>query len=94
MTEKGKLSQRNRSRQDIHEDILRNCLEGSKQTWIMYRCNLSMAQLRTYIDELEGGNMIEQRISETKKVEYITTPKGRRYLDQLETTNAMLPLKQ
>jgi predicted transcriptional regulator len=58
----------------------------------MYRCNLSFAQLCEYINRLVENDMLGvHKIAGSKagKVEYLTTAKGRDYLELLDKTAAM-----
>jgi predicted transcriptional regulator len=64
-----------RSREQIIADMLRLVMEPSKQTFIMFRANLSYTQLRLYLDYLSKKQLIFR-----KDGLWIATEKGREYL--------------
>ena len=67
-----------RSRYVIIKEILEQCKEGAKKTWIMYRANLSYDITRNYLKVLLEANVIEQ-----KGDLYFLTQKGQELLGLL-----------
>ena len=75
---------------EIVYSILSVCLNGALKTHIMFRCNLNSKQLHTYLESLLDRGFLERiRIPPSAKVEYRTTPLGRRYM---ETYNQLLQM--
>lgn len=73
---------------EIVYSILSVCLNGALKTHVMFRCNLNSKQLHFYIESLLAKGLLErEREPPSAKVEYMTTAKGRRYL---ETYGALL----
>ena len=70
---------RKRSKYEIVHDILSNCQNGAKKTWVMYRANLSYDLTTNYINELMKNGLIENRDGI-----YVTTEKGKQLLELLE----------
>jgi len=76
---------RKRSRIDIINDILATIQNKGgkiKQTHLMYKANLSHAQMRQYLDDLLQKNMI----AETKEKSYnfvLLTERGYKVLNEL-----------
>ena len=68
-----------RDRLFIIAEILNITKEGSLKTQIMYRANLSFAQLNEYLNFLKKIELIKIKKENNKNV-YRTTPKGQRYL--------------
>lgn len=64
-----------RSREQIIADMLRLVMEPSKQTFIMFRANLSYTQLRLYLDYLSKRQLVVRRDGM-----WIATDRGREYL--------------
>ena len=81
-----------RSRYAIIKEILEQCKEGAKKTWIMYRANLSYDITRNYLKVLLEANVIEQ-----KGDLYFLTQKGQELLgllqEYVELTNKASDLK-
>jgi len=72
-----------RDRLFILAEILKIARDGCLKTQIMYRANLSFAQLNEYLSFLiKMGLLTIQK--ENKKNTYITTPKGEKYLEKYE----------
>lgn len=63
--------------------------EGSLKTQIMYKANLSFAQLNEYLSFLIGMDLIEIREEQRKKV-YRITNKGEKYLDRYDEISNLL----
>lgn len=70
---------RKRSKYEIIHDILSNCQNGAKKTWVMYRANLSYDLTTNYMNELMKNGLIENRDGI-----FITTEKGKQLLELLE----------
>ena len=70
-----------RDRLYIIAEILNIAKGGSLKTQIMYRANLSFAQLNEYLDFLTKMDFLEIQ-NENKKNNYMTTDKGDRYLEK------------
>jgi predicted transcriptional regulator len=62
-------------------EILNIAKGGSLKTQIMYRANLSFAQLNEYLTFLTNMDFLEIT-KENRKSTYITTSKGDRYLEK------------
>jgi len=93
---KGELSHprriRKRSDTDIMASILKETHKGARKTRIMYRCNLSHAQLKVYLKLLSGMGFIachsEKHSSELGL--FKTTAKGLKFLDAYRTLKALM----
>lgn len=70
-----------RNRLFIIAEILNIAKEGSLKTKIMYKANLSFAQLNEYLSFLTKIHLLEIRKENRKKI-YRTTAKGTRYLEK------------
>ncbi len=70
----------NRSRVEIIANILLVASGGAKKTEIMYRCNLSFRQLRTYLDFLLDRNLLVSLKSRKGSGLFQTTDKGKAFL--------------
>lgn len=70
-----------RDRLYILAEILNIAKGGSLKTQIMYRANLSFAQLNEYLNFLTKMEFLEIQ-NENRKNNYITTSKGDRYLEK------------
>lgn len=71
-----------RSRTDIMAAILNQATEDTRKTRIMYRCNLSHRQLRSYLKLLLGMGLLKS-FSEKEKSDtefFETTRKGKEFL--------------
>ena len=74
------MSRKRRDRLTIMAQILNIAREGTLKTQIMYRANLSFAQLNEYLSFLEEIKLL--RVSKKDgRVIYKTTPKGLKYLE-------------
>ena len=72
-----------RDRLFILAEILKIARDGCLKTQIMYRANLSFAQLNEYLSFIiKMGLLTIQK--ENKKNTYITTAKGEKYLEKYE----------
>jgi predicted transcriptional regulator len=70
-----------RDRLYILAEILNIAKGGSLKTQIMYRANLSFAQLNEYLNFLIRMEFLEIQ-NENRKDNYVTTSKGDRYLEK------------
>jgi len=70
-------------------EILEIAREGCLKTQIMYRANLSFAQLNEYLSLLLGLNLLET-VKKTEKTMYKTTDKGLRYLQSYREIRELL----
>jgi predicted transcriptional regulator len=70
-----------RDRLYIIAEILNIAKGGSLKTQIMYRANLSFAQLNEYLNFLTKMVFLEIQ-NENRKSTYITTSKGEKYLEK------------
>jgi len=78
-----------RSRVDVMSDILTIVTEGALKTQIMYRANLSFAQLYSYLNLLLNMKLIKEVDRPTGKF-YEITEKGKKVLDILESLRSLL----
>ena len=72
-----------RNRLYIIAEILIIAKEGSLKTQIMYRANLSFAQLNEYLSFLTKIDLLKIQ-DENGKKSYRTTAKGTKYLEKYE----------
>jgi predicted transcriptional regulator len=82
----------NRKRRDrlyIIAEILTIAKGGSLKTQIMYRANLSFAQLNEYLSFLTKMNLLASKKENGKKI-YETTIKGEKYLEKYEDLAKLL----
>ena len=70
---------RKRSRYEIVHDILDQCQNGAKKTWVMYRANLSYDLATNYLNDLVKRGLVENR----EGMFYITD-KGKQLLEVLK----------
>ena len=77
------LAKRKRSDIDIMANILNEAHKGAKKTRIMYRCNLSHAQLKVYLKLLFRMKLLELTSKEKGNKPNVlkTTAKGLEFLD-------------
>ena len=68
-----------RSKYEIVHDILDQCQNGAKKTWIMYRANLSYDLTTNYLNDLVKRGLVENR----EGLFYITD-KGKQLLEVLK----------
>ena len=73
--------QRRRDRLYIISEILAIAKTGTLKTQIMYRANLSFAQLNEYLSFLINMNLLKVQ-NEDNKNTYTTTMKGEKYLEK------------
>ena len=75
------IDRKRRDRLYIIAEILNIAKGGSLKTQIMYRANLSFAQLNEYLNFLIKMEFLEIT-KENRKNTYVTTEKGDRYLEK------------
>ena len=78
-----------RDKLDIIAEILKIAQDGLLKTQIMYRANLSFAQLNEYLDFLTKIELLEIA-KENRKTMYKTTNKGERYLEKYHDISGIL----
>jgi predicted transcriptional regulator len=83
------LENKRRDRLYIISEILNICKDGSLKTQIMYKANLSFAQLNEYIDFLIKIELITIQKENNKKV-YRMTEKGQKYLEKYKDISEIL----
>ena len=82
-------SNKRRDKLDIIAEILTIAQDGLLKTQIMYRANLSFAQLNEYLDFLTKIELLEIA-KENRKTMYRTTDKGELYLEKYEDISGLL----
>ncbi len=82
-------SRKRRDRLYIIAEILVIAKDGSLKTQIMYRANLSFAQLNEYLSFLLKRELLK-RNTENGKTFYKTTSKGVKYLENYEEISNLL----
>jgi predicted transcriptional regulator len=82
-------SRKRRDRLYIIAEILVIAKDGSLKTQIMYRANLSFAQLNEYLNFLIKRELIKVN-TENRKTLYKTTSKGVKYLENYEEISNLL----
>lgn len=80
---------RRRDRLYIMAEILEITMEGVLKTQVMYRANLSFAQLNEYLHLLLDLKLLELTGDNEKNI-YKTTPKGVRYLESYRKIRELL----
>jgi predicted transcriptional regulator len=80
---------RRRDRLYIIAEILKIAEDGSLKTQIMYKANLSFAQLNEYLSFLLRMRLLEIQKEERKKL-YLTTAKGEEYLVKYGEISSLL----
>jgi predicted transcriptional regulator len=78
-----------RDRLYIIAEILVIAKDGSLKTQIMYRANLSFAQLNEYLSFLLKISLLK-KLTRNEKTFYKTTPKGVKYLENYEKITNLL----
>ncbi len=78
-----------RDRLYIIAEILDIANDGSLKTQIMYKANLSFAQLSEYLSFLVRMNLLEVNKEEKRRV-YRTTAKGEKYLHSYAEISSLL----
>jgi len=70
-------------------EVLEVAIDGALKTQLMYRANLSFAQLNEYLKLLLNLRLLEC-IESTERTTYKTTPKGMRYLQSYREIRDLL----
>ena len=83
------LSRKRRDRLTIMAQILNIAREGTLKTQIMYRANLSFAQLNEYLSLLQEVKLLKVN-TEDGRTMYKTTPKGVKYLENFAEIKDLL----
>ena len=84
-----KVENKRRDRLHIIAEILTITKDGSLKTQIMYKANLSFAQLNEYLTFLEQIELISLN-KENNKTVYKTTDKGQNYLEKYKGISEIL----
>lgn len=71
-----------RSRQEIFSQILEICINGASKTKIVYQANLNFKTVNPYLNTLIKNDLI--KINEGRAINYETTPKGIRLLEDIK----------
>lgn len=82
-------TRRRRDRLFIMAEILEVAREGVLKTQIMYRANLSFAQLNEYLSLLLDLNLL-RTVKNSERTTYKTTDKGLRYLQSYKAIRELL----
>ena len=88
-TEPVETSRKRRDRTSIIAEILVIAKDRSLKTKIMYRANLSFAQLNEYLNFLIRRELLKRNM-ENGKTFYKTTAKGVKYLENYEEISNLL----
>jgi predicted transcriptional regulator len=70
-------------------EILKIAKDGTLKTQIMYRANLSFAQLNDYLSLLKGAKLLKVNTTEGRAI-YKTTSKGVKYLENFAKVKELL----
>jgi predicted transcriptional regulator len=81
--------ERRRDRLHIMAEILQVTLEGALKTQVMYKANLSFAQLNQYLSLLLDLDLLELKKSSERAV-YKTTVKGMSFLESYKQIQELL----
>jgi len=87
--ESSETSRKRRDRLYIIAEILAIAKDGSLKTQIMYRANLSFAQLNEYLNFLLKRELVKVD-TENARTLYKTTSKGVKYLENYEEISNLL----
>jgi len=81
-----------RGRLDLIADILETSQEGVKKTWLMYHCNLSFKQLKTYLNFLLRKNLLQNVNRDTTRSQSLlkTTEKGKKFLKTYSNLTSLI----
>jgi predicted transcriptional regulator len=80
---------RRRDRMFIMAEILEVAIDGALKTQMMYRANLSFAQLNEYLKLMLDLQLLE-KVGNNGKIVYKTTSKGERYLQSYKEIQDLL----
>jgi predicted transcriptional regulator len=89
---KKRASNSHRGRLDIIADILQESHEGTRKTYLMYRCNLSFRQLKHYLDFLlkKGFIWTVNEDGNPNPGLFRITEKGRKFLKAYKHLKALM----
>ena len=87
--EAAETPRKRRDRLYIIAEILAIAKDGSLKTQIMYRANLSFAQLNGYLSFLVERELLKIN-TDSRKTLYKTTAKGVKYLESYEEISSLL----
>ena len=88
-----KLTSSHRSQIDIVADVLRETVDGAKKTQIMYGCNLSFRQLKTYLSLLIDRGLlrnVSQKEKDSNSRFFKITSKGHNLLCAYDRLKALI----
>ncbi len=83
------MPRKRRDRLTIMAEILKIAREGTLKTQIMYRANLSFAQLNDYLSFLKEAKLLKVNTTEGRTI-YKTTSKGVKYLENFVKVKELL----
>jgi predicted transcriptional regulator len=84
------ISNNHRGNLDIIADILGASNGGAKKTYLMYRCNLSFKQLKSYSSFLLGSGLLHVAKEEVNNGMLQTTDKGKEFLRAYRNLKALM----
>lgn len=73
--------------------VLKTAVEPCMKTHIIYRANLSFAQLNRYLSFCLEHKLLKKQIKGSRVV-YATTKKGRKFLDAFEKAKSLVGVKE
>jgi predicted transcriptional regulator len=83
------IPMKRRDKLDIVAEIMDISRKGALKTQIMYRGNLSFAQLTIYLSLLTQNNLLSKMLHDGKEV-FFTTQKGRDFLEKHQQVKDLL----
>lgn len=83
------MPRRRRDRLTIMAEILKIAREGTLKTQIMYRANLSFAQLNDYLSFLQEVRLLKVNTEDGRAI-YKTTSRGVKYLENFSKVKDLL----
>jgi predicted transcriptional regulator len=91
LLESKRVANNHRGNFDIIADILGASNGGAKKTNLMYRCNLSFRQLKSYSHFLVKTGMIRVKVTaKSEAVVYDVTEKGKEFLRAYRGLKALM----
>jgi predicted transcriptional regulator len=75
---------------DLIADILETSQNGVKKTWLMYHCNLSFKQLKSYMDFLLRKELLHMINENTNQSLLKTTDKGKQFLNTYSRLKSLM----
>ena len=88
------IENKRRDRLYIIAEILTIAKEFCLKTQIMYRANLSFAQLKEYLSFLTKNNLLLKVKNENRRFVYKTSVKGEKYLEKYKDISVILGNKE